>query len=169
MIEAKTKIIQKYLVDEKLPVTLGNMFFTQNPEKYNFLGIGTCIGIYMYDLKQCKYYLAHTVLPEYEKNPNRYSKKMPAKFTDLAIHLMYKKLLAENCLKIKCKIVGGGQIYQDSFNIGERNIKSAINALKDRNIPLIAKDVGGTQSRSILAFKRDGTINIRKKGEYFSI
>ena len=50
----------------QLSVKLGQIIFTNDPERYNLLGIGTCLGIYMYNLGKSQYMMAHTVLPEYD-------------------------------------------------------------------------------------------------------
>ncbi len=173
----ENNIDYSWVKDEKLQVKLGDMVFTQYPEKYQLLGIGTCLGIFMYDVRKAQYVIAHTVLPKmpqnYELNPKYQQdlQKMPAKFTDLAIHLMLKKLLAVNCSlsDIKCKIVGGGQIFSDSFKIGKGNIESAHETLNEKSISINAEELGGITSRSILAFNKDGSMDLRKNGNYFSI
>ena len=70
---------------------------------------------------------------------------------------------------IQCKIVGGGQMYKDNMNIGFDNIQEAKLILKREGISLIAEDVGGNESRSIMSFEGDGSIFIKKKGIYFTI
>lgn len=153
---------------DKIPVKLGELLCTTKPEKYHLLGIGTCLGIYMYDTSKEIYCIAHTVLPKYSEFKNRYLQKRSGKFTDLAIHLMYEKLIEKKChpSNIECKIVGGAQIYEDSFHIGTRNIKVAYATFKELNITLKAEKVGKSESRSILSFNRDGSMNLRIKGNY---
>ncbi|MHA1672895.1 MAG: chemotaxis protein CheD [Promethearchaeota archaeon] len=173
----ENNINYSWVKDEKLQVKLGDMVFTQYPERYQLLGIGTCLGIFMYDVRKAQYAIAHTVLPKmpqnYELDPKYQQdlQKMPAKFTDLAINLMLKKLMAAKCSKsdIKCKIVGGGQIFSDSFKIGKGNIETAHESLNEKGIPIKAEDLGGRTSRSILVFNKDGSIDLRKDGNYFSI
>jgi chemotaxis protein CheD len=152
-------------------VNLGKLIYTTKPELYNLLGIGTCIGIFMYDLKSRNFTLAHTLLPKYEINEARLNPKMPAKYTDLAIHRMVKKMnqKGSDLKDLKCKIAGGSQIYNDNFLIGQRNIEMTKLVLKDLNIPIVAEDVGGNTSRSILSFNSNGTMHLRKKGIFFTI
>ena len=168
MIENTTRPI---LNDFQECVNLGKLVFTTNPEHYNLLGIGTCIGIFIYDLKRGNYTLAHTLLPKYEEIDSRLNPKMPAKFTDLAIHRMVKKMEqnGSNLKSLKCKIAGGGQIYNDSLLIGQKNIEMTKLVLNEFKIPLEAEDVGGNTSRSILSFNSNGTMHLRKKGVYYTI
>ena len=123
----------------------------------------------MYNLNKGIYALAHTVLPRVEEGYKINHNMMPAKYTDFAINLMYEKLV-QKCNKnnIQCKIVGGGQIYNDSFKIGERNVRTAIEVLGKLAIKIVSKDVGGSHGRSILSFNSDGSLYLRKQGDYFS-
>jgi chemotaxis protein CheD len=143
-------------------VKLGQIIFTKTPEHYNLLGIGTCLSIFMYDLKRGNYCFSHCMLPEFMEC-DRNSPSMPGRYTDLAVDYMLNKMLNEgsNRADIKVKIVGGAQIYTDTFRIGERNIEVARNKLKECGLKIIAEDVGGKKGRSITIYNRDGTINIR--------
>ena len=115
--------------------------------------------------------MTHTLLPKFNKNYSRINPKMPAKFTDVAIYRILKEIYLKGSSKsdIQCKIVGGAQIYKDNLNIGFRNIQEAKSILKRENIRVVSEEVGGNESRSILSFERDGSILIRKRGNYFNI
>lgn len=156
---------------EKFPIKLGEIVFTNDPEYYNLLGIGTCLGIYIYDLEKKKYIIAHTVLPYYHEIQKEFDSEMPARFTDVAISLMIKRILKSGSKRsnLKAKIVGGSQIFKDNLDIGKKNILSAIETFKKEDVSLIAQDVGGTQGRSIYSFNKDGTVVVRQKGNYYTI
>ena len=114
--------------------------------------------------------MAHTVLPE-KYEGHKINERMPAKYTDLAIKAIINHFEKKgfNRKDLCCKIVGGGQIYNDGFSIGANNIQKAYESLKKEGIPLLSEDVGGKTSRSILSFNKDGTITIRKEGNVFII
>jgi chemotaxis protein CheD len=152
-------------------VKLGGIVYTTTPRKFNLLGIGTCLGIYLYDLKKYHYTMAHSILPTFNQREDRVNAKMPGKFTDIAIMKMIKFLVKKDSVKsdIKCKIVGGSQIYNDSFNVGEKNIITARKILKVENIPLVKEDTGGKLSRSILSYNVNGTMEVRKQGIIYNI
>ena len=152
-------------------VNLGQIIFTKTPERYNMLGLGTCLGIFLYDIKKNNYMIAHTLLPKYTAKRNRSSKPLPGRFTDVALHSMVNKLVKKGSNKrdIKCKIVGGGKIFNDEFEIGKKNFESAKDVLHEENISLVGKDIGGTTSRSIMGFQSDGDLYCKKKGEYYFI
>jgi chemotaxis protein CheD len=150
---------------------LGQAIYAENPDPYNLLGIGTCLGIFMFDLKNSRYMLAHTMLPTMENMRPYTSDDMPARFTDQGIHFMLRRLLREGSSKrdIKVRMAGGAQIYNDTLHIGTRNIEVAHQILKDENIEILAEDVGGNIGRSILEFYKDGTMYIKKNGVKFTI
>lgn len=156
---------------EQISVKLGEIIFTNDPEYYSLLGIGTCLGIYIFDLKKGMYMMAHTVLPHYSEIKKEFETKMPARFTDLAISLMVKRFLNNGSKKsdLTAKIVGGSQIFNDKLVIGKRNIESAIETLKENDISLVAQDVGGSQGRSIYSYNKDGSMTIRQNGKYYTI
>jgi chemotaxis protein CheD len=151
-------------------VKLGEIIASDTPEKYNLLGLGTCLGIFMYDLKKKHYLMAHCLLPEYNEHTER-DNNLAGKFTDTAIRKMVKRMLDSGSVKsdIKVKMAGGSQIYNDMLRVGERNIQTAHRVLKEENIPLVAEDVGGNTGRSILSFNQDGTIDIRRDGKKYQI
>jgi chemotaxis protein CheD len=171
MTKTADDIINSYIQPEKDIIKLGEVVFTKNPEKYNLLGLGTCIGVFLYDLKQETYMMAHTVLPKYSSHRTEISSDNLGRFTDLAIRLMVKKMVKEGSNKkdIRCKLVGGGRIYNDALDVGLNNIECARSILQEEEIRIVAEDLGGNDSRSILSFSKDGTLQIRKKGVYFDL
>jgi chemotaxis protein CheD len=152
-------------------VKLGEIVYTTKPERYNLLGIGTCLGIFMYDLTKCKYMLAHCMLPELLATERSDKIISIGKYTDVAIKSMLKRLLSEGCKKsdIKVKMAGGAQIFNDLMKIGSRNIEVAHRVLEEEGLKLVAEDVGGKTGRSITCFCSNGTLLLRKTGEKYSI
>ena len=79
---------------EPMYVKLVEIVYTSNPEKYNLLGIGTCISIFIYDTKKNRYAMSHCLLPlskEDRHRPPTPKKPMPGKYTDAAIKSMVVK------------------------------------------------------------------------------
>jgi len=161
--------------NEPMYVRLGEIVYTLQPERYNLLGIGTCISIFLYDVKNERYAMSHCLLPF--KKEDKYRAKstklnsMPGKYTDEAITAMVRKFIKKGTSpqNLKAKIVGGGQIYNDALKIGLQNVESAHRILLEHGIKIEAEDVGGRSGRSILKYIRDGTIVIRKDGKKYNI
>ena len=146
-------------------IKLGEIIFTDSPNKYNLLGLGTCLAIFVYDIRKKKYGMTHALLPEKESNSvNNTKSNKPGRFTDSAIRTMISKFLSDGSLKrdIRIKLIGGGQIYKDPMMIGIKNVEVAHRTLEELGFPIEAEDVGGNTGRSVLSFNPDGTVYIRK-------
>lgn len=157
--------------NEQKPVKLGEIVYTNEPGFYNLLGIGSCLAVFMFDLKKGRYMIAHTVLPKYEESHREFSSNMPARYTDIAIKIMVNRLVDEgsNLKDIQVKMVGGSQIYNDHLQIGKNNILAAYESIKEMNLSLVGEDVGGEKGRSAFSFNKDGTITVRKEGKIYNI
>ena len=125
------------------------------PEKIKTLGLGSCVGVVIYDgIKQIAG-LTHIMLPDsqiarVQESINR------AKFADTGISDLYNQLIQIGCnpRQLKAKIAGGAQMFQfqsqnDQMRIGARNIEAVRNSLMICQIPVIAEDVGGHVGRTI--------------------
>ncbi len=154
---------------------MGQIIITKTPERYNLLGIGTCLGVFMYDLKRGYYALSHTLLPssQHRKPSNKKDvpDKTPARFTDDGLRKMIERLVRQGSSRqdIRVKLVGGSKIFNDSFEVGRRNIESAHRTLMEEGIDLVKEEVGGNSGRSIVIFNRDGSLEIRQFGKVFKI
>ncbi len=160
---------------EPMYVKLGEIVYTTRPEKYNLLGIGTCISIFLYDINKKRYGMSHCLLPLSKEDRLRAKsttkRAMPGKYTDATITAMVLKFKqgGTSPQNLKAKIVGGGQIYNDALKIGLRNIEAARRVLLEEGVEIEAEDVGGKSGRSILQYNQDGTILIRKDGVKYNI
>jgi chemotaxis protein CheD len=150
-------------------VRLGEIIFTKNPNKFTMLGIGTCLAIFMYDLRRGFYGIAHTVLPtrvSYHRGSS-----MEARYTDEAIATMVQRFSigGYNKRDIKVKVVGGNSIFSDHFNIAKDNIRVARKTLKVFNIEIIYEKVGNNFGQSIHEFNSDGSMKLKTNGEFHII
>jgi|SRR5690625_415775 len=124
------------------------------PDKIRTSGLGSCIGVVVYDLMKQIAGLAHIMLPHSsltrEKNFNIY------KYADTAVPYMIEQLIEKGArsFALKAKIAGGAQMFQFSntssmMQIGARNIEAVKDILKKYNIPIVSEDVGGNSGRTI--------------------
>ncbi|APH05235.1 chemotaxis protein CheD [Bacillus weihaiensis] len=117
-------------------------------------GLGSCVGLILFDKYSKKAGLAHIMLPDsslaQKGNLNQ------AKYADTAIPLLLDKLKESgaNIHSLKAKMAGGAQMFQfqtasEMMRIGPRNIESVRMVLLRSQIPLISEDVGGSSGRTI--------------------
>ncbi len=156
-------------------VKMGELIITENPENISLLGLGSCIGLVVYDTNCKLFAIAHTMLPEVQFRKNGQpdaEPDTPARFTDIAVKRIVK-VFREHGLdprNLRAKIVGGAQIFErDLIKVGERNLLSVRNALKEEGIRIENEVVGGNLGVSIIKIRKNGNIDVRKEGRLFQI
>lgn len=117
------------------------------------LGLGSCIGVIIYDPLKKIAGMAHIMLPSSLEIKNN-SNKM--KFADSCIDLMMEELMKMRVNKgsLKAKMAGGAQMFSvslnnDTMNVGKRNALAVKDKLKSLGIPLVAEDTLGNYGRTI--------------------
>ena len=125
----------------------------QAPSTIISYGLGSCIGISLYDPQTKVGGLLHIMLPD---STQARPTDNPAKFADTGLPLMLKDVLALGASRTRlvAKIAGGAQMFAfanatDIMRVGARNAEAAKKILKDLNIRLIAEDTGGTYGRTV--------------------
>lgn len=151
-----------------IKVGMADLKVTKAPDILTTLGLGSCVGIALYDGVNKIAGLAHAMLPSASEITNNQNK---AKFVDTSIELLIRKMIGEgaNRRNIVAKIAGGSQMF--SFNkksnvlkIGERNIMATRMKLKEMGIKIISEDVGGNYGRTIQLNSQDGSLKVKTIG-----
>ncbi|SDZ94068.1 MULTISPECIES: chemotaxis protein CheD [Selenomonas] len=134
-------------------------------------GLGSCIGISLYDPQTKVGGLLHIMLPD---STQARPTDNPAKFADTGLPLMLKDVLALGAVKTRlvAKIAGGAQMFAfqnatDIMRVGSRNAEAAKKILKDQGIKIIAEDTGGTYGRTVSIDLNTGVYKVKTidKGE----
>ena len=134
-------------------------------------GLGSCIGISLYDPQLKVGGLLHIMLPD---STQARGSDNPAKFADTGLPLMLKDVLALGASKARlvAKIAGGAQMFAfanatDVMRVGARNAEASKKMLKGLGIKLIAEDTGGTYGRTVSINLDDGNYIVKtvNKGE----
>jgi chemotaxis protein CheD len=118
------------------------------------LGLGSCVGLTMYDPWVKVAGMAHIMLPS--SDISRETTVKAAKYADLAVPEMLAQLvkLGADPTRIEAKLAGGAQMFalntkNDMMRIGPRNVEATREMLKKLSIPLVAEDTGGNYGRTI--------------------
>lgn len=155
-------------MNKTIKVGMADLNIAKTPDLLTTLGLGSCVGICLYDKVTKISGLAHIMLPSSKEIKNNSNK---AKFADSGIdeliHLMKKEGANKN--NLIAKIAGGSQMFNfnsknDMLRIGERNVNATKEKLKELNIRIIAEDTGGNFGRTIVFDSDDGSLNIRTIG-----
>lgn len=132
-------------------------------------GLGSCLGITLYDPETGIGGLAHTLLPK--PKPGMDVSRM-SKFVDSSIRLMADELVETGAARerLEAKIFGGANMFEalqewSGESIGQRNIGSARETLAELGIPLVAEDVGGNFGRTLVFSLESGKVTVKSVRE----
>lgn len=150
---------------DKLRVGIAEFRVARAPEILISYGLGSCLGIVLYDARLQLGGLAHTLLPGIRAGR---AESRPAKHVEGAIRLMLDELLAAGSgpQHLTAKLAGGANMFE-SLNpasedgIGARNISAGRQVLAKLGIPLAAEDVGGNHGRTIEFDLATGLLRVR--------
>ena len=154
-----------------IKVGMADYKFSRNPDSLITYGLGSCVGIALYDPVTKIGGLAHIMLPN-SKEMNSPTNK--AKFADTAIDALIDEILAAGVRKnnIVAKIAGGAQMFSftgssNTMKIGEKNVIAVKASLQRHNIRILAEDTGGNFGRTVQLDLTNGEYSIRtiKKGQ----
>ena len=128
-------------------------------------GLGSCLGIALYDSSRKVGTLAHAMLSCFS---SARIKSNPAKFVDSVIPLMIEEMKKKGCsgVNLKAKLFGGAHMFssipvQSSFNVGAKNVKVAHDLFGEYNISIIADETGGNYGRTIFFDLNTGKVRMK--------
>ncbi|MBU0714820.1 MAG: chemotaxis protein CheD [Verrucomicrobia bacterium] len=155
---------------EPIKVGMAEYKVVTSPALLTSIGLGSCIGLVLYDAINKIGALAHIMLPKQSEAKN---KSNPAKFADTSIDLMLAEMEARGAFKrnIKAKLFGGANMFPNVqgkvlMNVGARNAAAVKEELTKRKIAVVAEDLGGHCGRTIVFDTRDGSVRVKTiKGE----
>lgn len=123
------------------------------PDTLISYGLGSCIGISLYDPQTKIGGLLHIMLPD--SNQSRANENR-AKFADTGIPDMLNELIRMGAAKSRmvAKLAGGSQMFafanaSDIMRVGLRNASASKEILKKLSIPIVGEDTGGNYGRTV--------------------
>jgi chemotaxis protein CheD len=124
-------------------------------------GLGSCVGIALADPLAGIAGLAHVMLPE----PTSREEAKPAKSMAQGVEKLVVALedAGGNLDDFEAKIAGGSRMFDFSGvseGVGQRNVERARETLADRDVPVIAEDVGGSHGRSLELVPETWTLTV---------
>ncbi|MDO8873390.1 MAG: chemotaxis protein CheD [Methanoregula sp.] len=127
------------------------------------IGLGSCIGLTLYDPQKKTGAMVHIMLPDSGGRTDR-----PGKYADTAIPVLLKELdkIGSSNSSLVAKMAGGACMFEyfgTNLNIGERNTDKVRVVLKEQGIRLSAEDVGGKVGRTVTFLPASGgKVSIRR-------
>lgn len=149
-------------------VGMADLAVIKNSGTLTTLGLGSCVGVAIYDPVSKVAGLLHLMLPSSKTIRNNSN---PAKFADTGMELLLKEVTRQGAKKhrLVCKLAGGAQMFSfgkknDIMKIGERNVIATKEILQDLNIPIISEDTGGNFGRTIELYAETGNLLVKTIG-----
>lgn len=141
-------------VAEIVKVGIADLNIVKSPNRIRTSGLGSCVGLILFDKINETAGLAHIMLPD--SSLANQTTINHAKYADSAIPLLINKLVSSGAKMrlLHAKMAGGAQMFQfqssnDMMRIGPRNVEAVRRILQTYNIPILNEDVGGNSGRTI--------------------
>lgn len=147
-------------------VDIAMMKIARPPEQLYSLGLGSCVGVALYDPAVRIGGLIHILLPTIQGFEN--GNHVRTKFADSGINDMLEALIRAGAsrVRLKAKMAGGAAMFitkntLEGHEVGKRNIQSCKDTLKKLGIEIVAQDVGGNKGRTIIFDTETGQLTIK--------
>ena len=146
-----------------IKVGMADLNVCKAPDAITTLGLGSCIGIAVYDPVTKIGGLAHIMLPDSTKIRNNSN---IAKFADTGIEELIRKVTAAGASKARlvAKIAGGARMSEVG-NIGAKNAEASKKKLKELGIRIVAEDTGLNYGRTVVLDCNTGDFMIKSVGK----
>ncbi|WP_048068355.1 chemotaxis protein CheD [Methanoregula boonei] len=140
----------------KTPVMIGIGEYHVGSGPMMTIGLGSCIGLTLYDRDLRIGAMVHIMLPDSSGRTDR-----PGKYADTAIPLLISKLVEKGSRRssLVVKMAGGACMFEyfgNNLNIGERNAERVRAVLAEHNLRLHAEEVGGKAGRTVAFYPDEG-------------
>lgn len=154
---------------KEIRIGIGDLRVAKSPDKLTTVGLGSCIGIAIFDKGNKIGGLAHIMLPDSSKF-NKITNEL--KFADIAIPILIKKMkeLGANERSLRAKIAGGASMFSFTdknmnMDIGDRNAEAVKATLKKFKIPIDGEDLGGNKGRTVTLDTSNGAFYVKTIGQ----
>ncbi len=149
----------------RIVVNVGDAQISQDSQEVLVTyGLGSCIGICMYDPIACLGAMVHSQLPDSRISQAK-AKSNPLMFVDTGLKMVIDRMesMGANKRRRRTVIAGGAamKMLSENSDIGRKNYQSVRKLLWKANMFVDADDVGGSSARTMYLGIADGVVTIR--------
>lgn len=153
------------LFPQRVVVGVGEMSVSNNPSiTLSTYALGSCVAVVVYDPVAKAAGLLHMMLPDSKISPDK-AIAQPAMFADTGLPLLFRAIagLKGEAARLRIFVAGGASVLctNDTFKIGERNIRATADYLSSRGFVVRQSAVGGTINRTVHLNVNTGEINLK--------
>lgn len=151
---------------DNIIVGIADMKMCRRTDTLSTLGLGSCVGLVLYEPKSHLSAMMHIMLPdssEFSEDRQIY------KYADTSIAATLKDFRGAGILasSLCAKMAGGAKMFafgSDVFAVGKRNTDAVREILARENIRLVSEDCGGNYGRTICFNADDFSMTIKTVG-----
>lgn len=153
---------------ERVVVGLGEMKVSRNTNEILVAyGLGSCVGVAMYDPAVRIAGLLHAVLPDRVNGVDAHSPKYVD--SGIAALLAQMRETGASQQRLTVRMAGGASLLiapgcRPVLSIGARNIAAALRVLASFGLVPKAQEVGGAVGRTLALYVADGRLTVRPVG-----
>ncbi len=141
-------------------------YYVTNRDMLIVTVLGSCVAACIRDPLFNVAGMNHFMLPEGPAEGGVASAS--ARYGSFAMELLINQLLKLGARRsaLEAKVFGGGNVLRalSAGNVAERNAQFVIAYLETEKIPVVARDLGGTQPRKVYQFVKDGRVRVKRLG-----
>lgn len=157
-------------MSQMIKVGMADLKICNCPDALTTIGLGSCVGIALYDPIKKVSGLAHIMLPDSTAIKNNSN---IAKFADSGIEELLRQMIGAGASKtrIVAKIAGGAKMFalsssaSSTINIGEQNVSATKKKLSELGIRILAEDCGLNYGRTVEFYSETGVYLIKAVGK----
>lgn len=151
--------------EQIVEVGISDKKIDKSPAKLITRGLGSCVGITLYDPVKKTGGMAHAMLPDIDRAAANVN---PLRFVNYVIKAMVEELEKCGCLRknLEAKLFGGAHMFgflssESVLNVGDKNAEMAKSILAEMGINILANETGGTFGRTITLNLETGLVLIK--------
>ena len=148
-----------------IKVGMADFKVSRSPTTIISYGLGSCIGVSLYDPQTKIGGLLHIMLPDSKQSR---ATDNPAKFADTGIPLMLDEVLKMGASRSRlvAKMAGGAQMFAfanatDVMRVGSRNVAASKEILQKLGIRLVGEDTGANYGRTVQIDLTNGVYTVK--------
>ena len=142
------------MAENSVVLGMADLLVMKAPVKLITLGLGSCIGLVLFDNVAKVAGMAHIMLPD---SRGLQGSEKVGKYADTAVPALVEAMLKQGAAqsRLRAKIAGGAQMFAlpginaEFLTVGAKNVRETTRRLRDFGIRLAASDTGGNKGRTI--------------------
>lgn len=152
----------------ELFVNMGQIRSLKNQGVLTTVGLGSCVGVTLYDAHAKIGVMGHIFLPKQRPNDSNAS---PGKYADTGIPAMIEEAISLGARKVRlvAKLAGGANLFSNlnpnSISIGEQNVIAVKEHLAAAGVPISGQAVKGNYGRKMRFSIIDGVVTVTAIGK----